>query len=173
VSLAILRKKGMLSPPVETEDGLTAEDIMDKVRSFYLRLEKNTHSEIADYAESYFLELMLNYPKSMCNRHMTETLKQLIALFYIDSKPEAEEEEPAWNGFSYEDLAIVFDRSKASIHEAIRQKEGEVKQFREESKLRAKVKAIALEELIKEEKMKLLEKKYKGVEKTTEQTPKR
>jgi hypothetical protein len=46
----------------------------------------------------------------------------------------------------------MFDLSKATIYEAVRQKEAEVKQLLEEAKLRKKAEEIALEELVKEEK---------------------
>lgn len=166
MSLSVLKKKGIPLPQIETEDGLTAKDIMDKMRSFYRRLEK-CHSEIAEYAESYFLELIFNYPKSMCNRHMSEALKEVMALLYFESKPkhdgEAREKKgkDEWPGFSYDDLSTIFDMSKASIHEAIRQKEVHAKQLLEEVKLRAKAKEIVLEEYVQEERRKLLENNLK------------
>ncbi len=70
--LSRLKDKGIPLPTFEAEDGLTAQYIMNKIRSFHHRPEKS-HSEICGYVEGYFLELMVNYPKSMCNRQMTET----------------------------------------------------------------------------------------------------
>lgn len=67
--------------------------------------------------------------------------------------------------------ARAFDRSKATVHEAIRQEEAEVKQLLEEPNLRAEAREIARQQLIEEEKLKLLQKQPKGIEKTTEQTP--
>ncbi|MCD6240405.1 hypothetical protein J7K27_02625 [Candidatus Bathyarchaeota archaeon] len=130
--MSSLRKRGVRLPPMETEDGLTARDIMDKIRSFYVRFERSRNKEISEFAESYFLELLHEYPKSMCSRHLTESMQLLIALYYFDSKPSPEEKDPLWNGFSYEDLSIIFDRSKATIHEAIIRKEAEAKQLLEE-----------------------------------------
>jgi len=184
--LTLLKNKGIPLPAAETEDGLSAKDIMDKVRSFYVKFEK-CEGEESEYAEGEFLELLYQYPKSMVARHMTDTLKTLIALIYFESKPEKmEKKEPTtmilsngrkitfdwddWEGYSYDDLALMFDLSKASIHEAIRQKEAEAKQLLEESKLRKKAKTIALEELVKEEKLKLLEKNLTESKETTEQT---
>lgn len=172
MSLTPLKSKSIPLPPVETEDGLSAKEIMDKIRSFYFRFEKASNSDMQDFGESYFLGLLRDYPQSMCNRNMTESLKQLIALIYFESKPEPEEKKPIWNGFSYEDLSIMFDLSKATIHEAIRQKEAEIKQLLEEAKLRKKAKEIALEELVREEKEKLkLEQNDQMNEQTTERTP--
>jgi len=158
LSIIVLKKKGIPLPPIESEDGLESKDFMKKMRSFYVKLEKS-HSETADFAEGYFLELLFNYPKSMCNRHMTDMLKLLIALIYFESKPPPEEEKPLWQGFSYEDLALMFDRSKASIHEAIRQKEAETKRLLAKVQMHGKAKEIALEQLIEEEKQKLKKRK--------------
>ena len=189
-TLFMLRKKNIPLPETEQEDGLTAKDIMNKIRSFYRKFE----SKNVEFVDSDFLELLLNYPNSMCSRNMTETTKMLVTLIYFESKPtekkkkhrieikklqkqlesnqlgsfgrtQIEAEIKAiksydyWPGFSYEHLAIMFDRSKATIHDAIRQKESQVKQLLRDSNLRGKARSIALEEMIKEEKLKLLEQK--------------
>lgn len=156
--IGVLKNKGVALPPMEKEDGLTAKGIMDKIRNFYGKLEK-CNSETRDFAEGYFLELLYHYPQSMCSRHMTENQKLLIALIYFESKPRPEEENPIWKGFSYEDLSLMFDVSKATVHEAIKQKEEEAKKMLVNVKLREKAKEIALEQLVKEEKQKLKRKK--------------
>lgn len=156
--IASLKKKGIALPPMETEEGLTAKEIMNKIRSFHFRLEKS-HAEICEYAESYFLELLSNYPKSICDRHMSKTQKLLIALMYFESKPDSKEENPGWKGFSYEELSIIFDVSKATVHDAVKQKEEEAKKLIASVQLREKAKEIALEQLVEEEKQKLKEKK--------------
>jgi len=198
MNLSILRNKGIQLPEIETEDGLTAKDLMDKIRSFYDRWEK--HSD--DFAEAEFLELLYNYPKSMCDRHMTETIKQLVTLIYLDSKPTQKKIEDQkeikrlekqlenrdrdfddfnystvhnienkiaslknsdyWPGYSYDQLAIIFDLSKATIHDAIKQKKREAMELLGKPNLRAEAKALALEELKQEEKLKLLQKTSKG-----------
>lgn len=154
MNLAILKNKGIVLPPSETEEGLTAKEIMDKIRSFYIKFEK-CNSLMSDYAEGYFLELLYHYPKSMCSRNMTETQKSLMALMYFESKPRPDEKDPIWKGFSYEDLSLMFDVSKATVHEAIKQKEAEAKGLLVGVKLREKAKEITLEQLIEEEKEKL------------------
>ena len=158
--IGVLKNKGVALPPMEKEGDLTAKDIMDKIRNFYNKLEK-CNSETRDFAEGYFLELLYHYPKSMCSRHMTETQKLLMALIYLESKPGPEEEDPLWNGFSYEDLSLMFDVSKATVHQAIRQKEEEAKKLLVDVQLREKAKEIALEQLIEEEKRKLKKKQPK------------
>jgi len=67
-------------------------------------------------------------------------MKQLITLAYFESKPSQKELERAeqereqfgiksdpWPGYSYEHLGLVFNRSKATIHQAIHEKETQVK----------------------------------------------
>ena len=188
MNLSLLRNKGVQLPEIETEDGLTAKQIMDKIRSFYRRYEKRTD----EWSEAEFLELMCNYPQSMCARAMTDTLKQVITLVYLDSKPTKQKKKDQLRlksleiklqkdlpfdierdtkaeieylknktydpGSSYEDLAVIFDLSKATIHEAIRQKKAQVKQLLRDSNLRETARSIALQEMIREEKLKLLEK---------------
>lgn len=58
--------------------------------------------------------------------------------------------------------------SKATIHEAIRQKEAEVTKLLSEVKLRSKARSIALEEMVQEEKQKILEEKLKENKQTNE-----
>lgn len=170
MSVSDLRRRSVPIPAPETEDGLTAQDIMDRIRSFYLKMEK-ANSEVTDFAEGYFLELLRYYPQSLCSRDMTDALKLLIALLYYGSKPDPEDKEPIWNGYSYEDLGLVFDRSKATIHEAIMQRGDDAKRILSEGELRAEAKKIALEQLIEEEKQRLREESQRDKE-TSERTPK-
>lgn len=158
--LGFLKNKGVALPHMEKEGDLTAKEIMDKIRNFYVKLEK-CNSETRDFAEGYFLELLYYYPQSMCSRHMTENQKLVMALIYFESKPRPNEEDPLWNGFSYEDLALIFDVSKATVHEAIKQKEAEAKILLVDVKLREEAKEIALEQLVEEEKQKLKKKQPK------------
>jgi len=168
MSLDGFERRGVKLPPRETDvSGLTAQQIIDKIRSFWDRCRKD-NSQDSDVAPIDFLELLEAYPVSMCSFHMTETLKLLVALMYFDSKPSEEEiqrqiEEnkkwgfkgDVWEGFSYDYLALIFDRSKKSIHDAIKEKEQEVKAILEEAKLRKEARELALRELIEEEKRKL------------------
>lgn len=148
--IAVLKKKGVALPPMESEEGLATKEIMDKIRSFYFRLEKS-HGEICEFAESCFLELLHHYPKSICGRHTSENQKMLMALFYCYGK-DVDDEKPL---FSYESLSIMFDVSKATVHTAIKEKEEEAKAIIKQATFRKKARSIALEELVKEEKEKL------------------
>ena len=113
-----LKKKYEL-PLFEHLDSLTANEIMDKIRDFHSRWEKSCD----DLAPTSFLELLHYYPISICKREMTDTLKTLITLAYFDSKPQNRKDHGEWKGYSYDDLSLIFCRSKASIHDAVKEKE--------------------------------------------------
>jgi len=82
MSLSILKKKSIRLPEPETPDGISAQDIIHKINSFI------TRSDLAgpqgEFLEADFLELLVNYPKSMCNHHLGDKLQLLIALIYLD-----------------------------------------------------------------------------------------
>jgi hypothetical protein len=168
--LSYLEEKGLPIPKKETDfPNLTAQQLIEKIRAFYVRLEKEKHDPILNdgLAESIFLELMAYYPVSMCDYNMTESLKLTVALFYFDSKPTEKElavENDPWKGYSFEDLALIFDRSKATIHQTIKQKEAEAKAIIQAASQRKEVQKIAMQQLIDEEKekIKLANKETKG-----------
>jgi len=148
-----MEARGIRIPPRETDvSGLTAEQIIGKIRSFWERCKKD-NSQDSDVAPIDFLELLEAYPVSMCSFHMTDSLKLLVALMYFD-KPE-NPKEGDWEGLTMDYLALIFDRSKKTIHDCIKEKEQEAKKILEEAKLRKEAKEIALRELIEEEKLKL------------------
>jgi hypothetical protein len=165
--IRLLKSLGVKLP--QTEDDLVnvkAEDLIGKMRSFYERFEK-VQSADNEFAPMDFCELIAYYPASMCSFHQTETLKLLIALFYYwDKQKESEEEENDYEGYSMDYLSLIFDRSKSSIHQAIKDKEAEAKAIIEEAKLRTKAKEIALQQIIEEEKQKL---KQNRIEQTNPQ----
>jgi hypothetical protein len=145
MSLSELELLGIELPPKETcISDLTAQQIVDKIGAFHERLKRENHLEVARFAESYFLDLIALYPVSMCRHTMTDELKLVAALFYFGSKPVNEKAKLSQDqdlkelfpniapsqshfGYSIEDLALVFDRNKATIAEAIRQKQKEAK----------------------------------------------
>jgi hypothetical protein len=148
---------GIVFPQKETELGnLTAKQLLDKIDAFYLRF--NPELTLGDMAESYFLQFLTYYPVSMCSYNMTTALKLVIALIYFSNKPTEEEiakKNDLWDGYSYEDLALIFDRSKASIHAAIKEKETEALAIIQAAKLKSQVTKAALQELIEEEKQRI------------------
>jgi hypothetical protein len=153
--IRLLKSLGVKLPNFENEfSNVKVEDLIAKMRSFYERFEKVANAD-NEFAPMDFLELLTYYPASMCSFHQTETLKLLIALFYYWDKQKESEEEENEEGCSMDYLSLVFDKSKSTIHQAIKDKEAEAKAIIEESKLRNKAKKIALEQLIEEEKEKL------------------
>lgn len=115
-------------PQFEQVDGIDAAQIHAKVTEFLQRLP-TCSSDYADFMQGYFLELLRYYPKSLCSREMTDALKLLISIWYQHSKLTTEdynkENGGHFHAISYEDLAILFVRSKASIHIAIEAKGNE------------------------------------------------
>jgi hypothetical protein len=154
---------------------LTAQQIVEKINAFHRRLKKESHLEVAQFAESYFLNLIALYPVSMCSHNMTDTLKLVAALFYFGSKPTQTEakttdEDPKFKelfpnitpsqihkGYSYDDLALIFDRSKLTIIAAIEQKQEEAKIILEEATLRSQSAKTEAEQLITEEKQRQMQ----------------
>ena len=144
--IRLLTHFGVKLPQTENDfSNVKVEDLIGKMRSFYERLEKVENAD-NEFAPLDFLELLTYYPNSMCSFHQTETLKLLISIFYFWGRhKESGEEENDYEGYSMDYLSLIFDRSKSSIHQAIKDKEAEAKAIIEEAKLRNKAKRIALE----------------------------
>ena len=168
--IRLLTYWGVKLPQAENDfSNVKVEDLIGKMRSFYERFEKVASAD-NEFAPMDFLELLTYYPASMCSFHQTETLKLLIAVFYYWNKEkEREEKENDYEGYSMDYLSLIFDRSKSSIHQAIKDKEAEAKAIIEEAKLRTKAKKIALEQLIREEKEKLKQTIQNRIEQTNTQ----
>ena len=160
MSLKHLKDRGLL-PRTETPENLTVKMIFDKIASFYARYEQCLDGDISDCAESFFLRLLLAYPESTCSNKMSDNIKLLIALIYYEHE----------GSYSVEDLSTLFDRSKSTIHAAIHDKEVEAKATLKQAPLRLKAREIALEEMIQEEKLHLLEMKERNENKQTNECP--
>ena len=65
---------------------------------------------------------------------------------------------PVYGGYSFEDLALIFDRTRAAIVEAVKQKRKEAKIMLEEATLRCASGQPSLEELTDDEKRILVQK---------------
>jgi len=168
----LLKASGYDLPPRETDySNLTTKEIMNKIAEFM----SNTNPKHEDLVFDFW-HLIADYPVSICERKMSDTLTFLITLFYHykipKTKQKDEKHQELWDcvrekinneGFySYEQLAILFMRSKASIHDAIKAREGEIMRLMGEVNMRRYARSIALKELVAEEKLKLLEKSSKG-----------
>ena len=172
MSLSDLELRGVKLPEKETCLGdLTANQIVEKINVFHERLRRESYLQVAPFAEAYFLNLIALYPVSMCSRNMTDSLKLLASLFYFGSKPEKTGEgkiieddlkakelfprnkpSPIHRGYSHEDLALLFERTRPAIVEAVHQKQEQAKIMLEEATLRCKSEKVAYEELTEEEK---------------------
>jgi hypothetical protein len=178
MSLCDLELRGVKLPEKETYMGeLTAYQIVEKINTFQIRLKRESYLEVAPFAESYFIDLVALYPVSMCSKTMTDNLKLVAALFFFGSKPVNEPPKPVeedlkakelfprnkpssiHRGYSYDDLALVFDRTRHDMVEAVRQKGEEAKVMLEEAKLRRDSQKAAFEEFTEEEKRVLTAKK--------------
>jgi hypothetical protein len=177
MSLSDLELRGVKLPEKETCLGdLTSNQIVEKINVFHERLRRESHLQVAPFAEAYFLNLIALYPVSMCSRNMTDALKLVAALFYFGSKPEKTEQDstteedlkakelfprnkpsPIYRGYSYEDLALIFERTRPTIVEAVHQKQEQAKIMLEEATLRCKSEKAAYEELTEEEKKALVQ----------------
>ena len=177
MSLCDVELRGVKLPEKETCLGdLTANQIVEKINIFHERLRRESHLQVAPFAEAYFLNLIALYPVSMCSRNMTDALKLVAALFYFGSKPEKIEQanmieedlkakelfprnkpSPIHRGYSHEDLALIFERSRPTIVEAVHQKQEQAKIMLEEATLRCKSEKAAYEELTEQEKRVLVQ----------------
>jgi len=166
--LGLLKSSGYELPPRETDySGLTTKEVFDKIKEFMDNANPKYEDLVFD-----FWQLIAEYPVSMCERKMSQTLKFLITLFYHYKVPNSRQKDKLhqelWDSvreklnkeglFSYEELAILFMRSKASIHDAIKAREGEIMQLVEEVNMRRHARSVAFHELVAEEKLKLLAK---------------
>lgn len=179
MDISEMELRGVKLPDRETCLGeLTAQQIVEKINAFHERLKKESRLDVAQFAESYFLNLIALYPVSMCSRSLSEELKLVVSLFYFGSKPVKEEKSKTkadageckelfpnithshvHDGYSYDDLALIFDRSKSVICEAIKQKQEVAKIMLEEAMLRCESKKIALERLAEEQQGRLIQNK--------------
>ena len=179
MDISEMELRGVKLPDRETCLGeLTAQQIVEKINAFHERLKKESRLDVAQFAESYFLNLIALYPVSMCSRSMSEELKLVVSLFYFGSKPVKEEKceikadageckelfpnithSHVRDGYSFDDLALIFDRNKSAICEAIKQKQEIAKIMLEEAMLRCESKKIALERLAEEEQGRLIQNK--------------
>jgi len=109
----------------ESIENVSKEEFWSKIKGFMDRWEKNPTDDAID-----FLQYLVEYPESMCKSDMSPTLKREIAKKYfwgiekvlcdhrgvknpskLDLKPY----------YDFEDISVMFDRSKSSIHEATKE----------------------------------------------------
>jgi len=103
----------------------------------------------------------------MCSRNMSDTLSLMVALYYLEPEHNPKDEKPY---YSYENLSIVFDRSKSTISIAVDEKRARAKEIIDSYQDKVNAKEIAKKQLIDEEKAMLI-KNRETINQTTEQTP--
>ena len=167
--LDLLKATGYELPPRETDySSITVKQVFDKIEEFM----SNAKAEWFVYD---FWQLITDYPVSMCQRKMSDGLTFLITLFYHYKIPTVKRkdklDQELWDSvrdkfnkegmFTYEQLGLLFMRSKASIHDAIKDREPEIRDITREVNMRSQARSIALQEMVKQEKISLSEQSSK------------
>ena len=128
--------------------GLTIQEVLDKIKEF-------VDSDPDDEQYIVFLLYLAKYPASMCQRKVSPFLKFLIGFHYRFGQFYKEEHYKKVQPVSMEELAQIFGRSKATIHECIQDTEEHWKRFLEFKKREEEIEAEAKRELIEEVKERL------------------
>lgn len=129
---------------------LTIKEIMDKIKDF---LAQNP----SDVNEIVFLHYLAKYPVSMARRDVSPTLKRLIGFHYRLGEPDEEQKENGAEKVSYDDLAEIFVRSKATISACVNQTELEWREVQQKVADEEKLEAEARKQLLEEKKQQLRE----------------
>jgi hypothetical protein len=145
---------------------LTVKEVMDKIRDFLAQKPK-------DISEMTFLRYLAKYPVTMCKREVSPRLKTLIGFHYRLGVPNQQQADNGAEKVSYDDLAEIFVRSKATISECVNQTENEWKdvqyKVQQEQKLEEEAHKQLLEEKMQE--LRKVEQNNQTVSQTTERTP--
>ena len=181
MSVSRMKREGYELPEPETAEGLDAQKIVECMRSYLEACEHASGEGNMDgIFDSYFMELLATYPKSMCSHQLGPALGFLMALLYEDGLPTQEDverhrqevekyRELGYKGsyvdsrsepqpdFTFENLALIFNCSKSTVHDSIRKHGVAAKKAVQDVRLHRTAKEIALAELVKEEKQKLLQ----------------
>lgn len=134
---------------VSKEDlsAIKVEEMLDKIRDFVSSDPKDEHYMV-------FLHYLLSYPVSMCRRNVSPTLRFLIGFHYRLGHIFKKDYGKA-NPVTMDELAEIFGRSKATIHDCIKETEGAWKDFLELKKKHEEAEAKAERELVEEAKERL------------------
>ena len=142
--------------PFVKEDlsSLTIQEILEKIKDFL-------KSDPTDEHYNIFLHYLANYPVSMCKRQVSPLLKYLIGFHYRIGQMYKEEYQDYQKvtPVSMQELAEIFGRSKATIHDCIKETEEVWKEFIELKKKEEQIEAKAERELIEEAKERLRKQK--------------
>ncbi len=144
----------------ESYENVTTQEIMNKVKDFIAQEPSEVNYEI-------FLKLLSYYPVSMCKREVSPLLRKLIGVLYRIGIHEPDEESSLDYKISYDDLAEIFCRSKATISDCIIKTEGEWQEVKQDVEREMEKDNYAVAEakrqLIEEAKQKLTENNIEGI----------
>lgn len=93
---------------------LSGREVIDKIRDHYT-------NKPSDFQTGVFLQYLSYYPVSMCKKNVSPFLRFIIGFHYRMAIKLIEENEDfkALEKTSYDDLAKIFGRSKATIHACV------------------------------------------------------
>jgi Putative helix-turn-helix protein, YlxM / p13 like. len=133
----------------EAINDLTAQEIINKINDF---LEGNPNEAQA----TMFLVYLSKFPQSLCQRPISKALEYLIGFHYRLSG-EKDQEGKQHQQLSMDELATIFRRSKASIHECVKNTKNLWKEYQKQLQIEEEqeILTIAKRELIEEAKEKL------------------
>ena len=131
----------------ETKD-ISAQEILGKINEFLKESPNENQMNL-------FLLYLSKFPKSMCQRPISKALEFIIGFHYNLSREKDGEKQH--EPLSMEELANIFRRSKASIHECVKNTENLWNDYQKELKMEEEqeILTIAKRELIEEAKEKL------------------
>jgi len=166
VGLTLTEGKSLIEEDLAS---LGVQEILEKIEEFI-------NSEPDDEQYIVFMHYLAKYPVSMCKRNVSRLLRFLIGFHYRYGQLLKEKHFKTVKPVSMEELAQIFGRSKATIHECIKDTEEQWKEFLELKKREEEIEAEAERELIEEAKERLrqekqvLNKECKQNERTNERT---
>ena len=144
---------------------LTVAELVTKIRAF-------VESDPDRVDCLIFLNFLARYPVSMCKRDISYRLKRMIGFTYYYGIPDDSPEKEGITGVSFEQLAKIFDRSKASVSMAVKETYSEWMTCQEWIQKQLAIEEEAKRELIEEKKVQLRQKEAptEVLEQATKQT---
>jgi predicted small metal-binding protein len=128
---------------------LTAQEIIEKVRDHLKQEPTNVNSLV-------FLRYLAYFPVSLCKREVSPLLKKLIGFHYNLGAPDEHlRDEHGVTQISYDDLAQIFVRSKATISQYVDRFKDEWLSFQSDLAKSKEIEEEARRQLVEEQKEKI------------------
>lgn len=131
---------------------VTVTELISKMRDFLASKPKEVNY-------STFLYYMAYFPVSMCKRSLSPLLKKVIGFHYQFGIPTEKEYIALIKSVSMDELAEIFGRSKATIHECVKATAPEWKKMQEEIERSWRLEVEAKRQLLEEKKEEIRKKK--------------